>query len=255
MKLFNTKLFLTVAVAAAMAAGANAADTSAASPAFGILSAVSSAELPAKAADLVAQAKAKNLKQTTIDVVKAAVGLNPAAAPAIVGSIAQSSPTMAATASATAVALVPNQVLLIAKAAAAAAPAKAGEIVKAICVVLPSDYQIAAQAVADVAPGAGREILKGVASAIPQLKPAIDQTLASYQGGIPSVGTILTQVAQTTSSSGVVSLAGGTTTPAGLPQGPSVGAPPVPPSGTPTIINPNAGGIIPSGSPRGYYAP
>ena len=253
MKLFNTKLFLTVAVAATMAVGANAADTTAASPAFGLLSTVSSAELPAKAADLVAQAKAKNLKQTTIDVVKAAVGLNPAAAPAIVGSIAQSSPTMAATASATAVALVPDQVLLIAKAAAAAAPTKAGEIVKAICVVLPSDYKITAQAVADVVPGAGREILKGVATAIPQLTAAIDQTLAGYQGDIPSVGTVLTQLPQITSLPTGVAVAGAT--PAGLPQGPSVGAPPVSPSGTPTIISPGAGGVIPSGAPRGYNAP
>src|SRR5580692_6133485 len=98
------KLVLTVATASAVVVGAAAADNTGSSPVLGVLSTVTAAELPAKAADLVAaQASTKNLKQTTIDVVKAAVGLNPAAAPAIVGSIAQASPTMAATASATAV--------------------------------------------------------------------------------------------------------------------------------------------------------
>ena len=244
MKMVKCKMFLTV-VALAAAVNVNAAENSTASPALSVLSAVGSAELPAKAADLVAQADAKNLKSTTIDVVKAAVGLNPAAAPAIVGSIAHVSPDMAATAAATAVTLVPSQVLVVAKAAAAAAPTKAGAIVEALCRVLPADYQIVAEAVADVVPGAGREILTAIATAVPALKDSINQTLASSQGNILSVSSVLTQIAQTSGSTG---------TPA-MPQGPSVGAPPTTPSGTPTILTPSSGGVVPSGGQRGYSAP
>lgn len=253
MKSFNSKVFLTAAVALSLAMGVKAGDPIVASPALGVLSTVSSAELPAKAAELVAHADAKSLKPTTIDVVKAAVGLNPAAAPTIVGSIAQASPAMAATAAATAASLVPDQVLIIAKAAAAAAPAKAGAIVEAICRVLPSDYQVAAEAVADVAPGAAREILAGVAMAIPQMKDTINQALASYQGSIPSVSTVLTEVAQNLGSTQIAIATGGTS--AGLPRGPTVGAPPVPPSGTPTPILPGNGNPIPNGGPRGYASP
>lgn len=258
MKLSTNKIFLTAALAVVMAMGANAGDKPAASAALGVLSTVTSAELPAKAAELVAKADAKTLKQTTIEVVKAAVGLNPASAPAIVGSIAQTSPAMAPTAAATAAALVPNQVLLIAKAAAAAAPTKAGAIVEAICRVLPSDYQIVASAVADVVPGSGREILAGVAAALPQLNSAINQVLASYQGNIPSVSSVLAQVGQTEGAAGLASVPVSSSPSPGTPptvRGPTVGPPPVPPSGTPTVITPGSGGVIPLGGGRGYAAP
>jgi hypothetical protein len=256
MKMHHCTMFLAVTVAITTAFGANAAENSTSLPTLGVLSTVGSAELPAKAAELVTQANPKNLKSATIDIVKAAVGLNPAAAPAIVGSIAQASPDMAATAAATAVTLVPNQVLVIAKAAAAAAPAKAGEIVEALCRVLPADYQIVAEAVADVVPGAAREILAGIAAAMPQLKDAINQTLASYQGNIPSVSSALTQIAQTAgSSAGTVVTGAGASGSTGLPQGPSVGTPSTPPSGTPVVLTPGGGGVIPSGGGRGYSAP
>lgn len=261
MKSLKHITFLTVAVALALAVKMSAGESTKASPVLGVLTTVTSAELPAKAGELVAQADAKNLKQTTMDVVKAAVGLNPAAAPAIVGSIAQASPAMAGTAAATAVALVPKQAVAIARAAAAAAPAKAGAIVEAICRVLPADYQKVANAVAEVVPGAGKEILTGIATAIPELKNTINQILASYDGKIPSVSTALTQVAQADSSATTTALASGTPVQAaGAPvilpaRGPSVGPPAVPPSGTPTVLDPGAGGQIPTGGPRGYAAP
>jgi len=267
-----------------MAVGAVAGDNSTASPALGVLSTVASAELPAKASELVAQAEAKNLKQTTIDVVKAAVGLNPAAAPAIVGSIAHATHPMAATASATAVALVPNQVLAIARAAAAACPTNAGAIVEAICRVLPGDYREVAETVAGVVPGAGKEILAGIAAAVPQLKPVIEQTVASYQGGIPSVSSVLMHVAQNpvvttevaSGSSGISSLVssaqkssanasprdlvippappgGGGGTPGGLPTAPPTGGS-SPSLGLPTAP-PGNGGSPGGGSPVGYSSP
>jgi len=259
------KSVLVLAIAVTLAAGATAGDITAANPALGVLSTVTAAQLPAKAAELVSQAgNGASLTATTIDVVKAAVGLNPAEAPAIVGSIAKVSPAMAATASATAVALVPKQVVPIARAAAAACPAKAGAIVEAICRVLPADYLKVAEAVSEVVPGSSKEILAGVAAAIPGLKFSIDQTLASYQGSDPSVSMILSQVAQTEPS--VAALA--TTTgfaqgspvqsapavPVTLPRGPSVGPPFNPVSSTPTVITPSSGGAVPTGG-HGYAAP
>jgi hypothetical protein len=81
------------------------------------LAAVPSAELPAKAADLVKKAPKKTRAATTEDVVRAAIGINPAAAPAIVGTIAQTLPDMAPIAAAVATAEQPAQADAIAKAA------------------------------------------------------------------------------------------------------------------------------------------
>ncbi len=253
MKLLNYRMFVVAGLAAAIVTGASAADKPQVNPALGVLSTTASAELSAKAAELVTKADAKSLKQTTIDVVKAGVGLNPAAAPAIVGSIAQATPAMAPTAAAIAVELVPNQVSLIAKAAAAAAPTKAGAIVEAMCRAMPADYQIIANAVAEVVPGAGREILAGIAAAVPELKNAINQVLASYQGNVPSVSAALAQVSQSAAAAAVASVSAGTSPV--LPRGPTVGAPPVTPSGTPSTIDPGSGGVIPNGGGRGYAAP
>jgi hypothetical protein len=245
MKITKYTVTLATSVALMLALKATATDNAAGSPYLGVLTTATSAELPAKAADLVVQADVKNLKQTTIDVVKAAVGLNPAAAPAIVGSIAQGSPSMAGTAAVTAASLVPNQVVAIARAAAAAAPSKAGAIVEAICRALPATYQVVAGAVADVVPGAGKEILAAIGTAIPELKNTISQALASFGGNIPSVSMVLAQVAQTESSSGTAAVSSGATPT--LARGPGATTPQVPLSGTPPVINPSSGSPAPPG--------
>jgi hypothetical protein len=88
-----------------------------ANPFSKILTAVPAAELPAKAADLVSQAKPVDRQEATINVVKAALGINPAAAPAIVGAIARAVPEMASIAAGAAAAEQPKQAAAIAKAA------------------------------------------------------------------------------------------------------------------------------------------
>jgi hypothetical protein len=194
MKTLKYTISFLAAIVLATAVKVSAGENNGANPSFASLSAATAAELPAKAAGLVSQADPKNLKQTTMDVVRAAVGLNPAAAPVIVGSIAQSSPAMVVIAAATAVSLVPDQAAAIARAAAVVVPAKAGQIVEAICRVVPGAYQKVATAVAEVVPGAGREILTAVATAIPTLKDSINTVLASYNGNVPSVSSVLAQV-------------------------------------------------------------
>ena len=239
-----------------------AGDTPKANPFLAVLSTTTRAELPAKAADLVAQADAKQQQQTTIDVVKAAVGLNPAAAAVIVGSIAQKTPAMAATAAGTAAGLVPNQAATIARAAAAAAPQQAGKIVEAICRVLPAAYAEVAEAVADVVPGAGTEILAGVSAAIPALKAPIDNVLLASKGSVPSVNAALDQVQSTESPAslgwaGVGTIAGGaigggTISPANV--NPVIKPPAVPFPPHPVILDPGSGGQVPIGG-RVYEDP
>jgi len=232
----------------------SAGENNGANPFFASLSAATAAELPAKAAGLVAQADPKNLKQTTMDVVKAAVGLNPAAAPAIVGSIAQSSPAMVVIAAATAVSLVPDQAATIARAAAVAVPTKAGQIVEAICRVVPGAYQKVATAVAEVVPSAGREILTAVSTAIPTLKDSINTVLASYNGNVPSVSSVLAQVTPSVIVATTVPQLSQPTfnTPSLAP--PTFGAPFTPSSPLHTYVDPSSGTKVPAGG-RDYAAP
>jgi len=219
-----------LAVAVALPIAVHSADSkSQGSAFFGQLSAVAPAELPTTAAELVKQADAKNQAKTTIDVVRAAVGLNPAAAPSVVGSIAQSSPAMAA-----------------------AAPDQAGAIVEAMVRALPSDFRLVAETVAKMAPGAEKEILAGLLAAMPNLGSVINPALASSP--LPPLNTVLAQAADTLKIQG---LAAGSLAPtpvflpvagvrpssvSGLPQGPSTSSGGAGGSGPGTVINPGDGG-------------
>jgi hypothetical protein len=203
--------------------------------------------LPAKSAELVSQADSKNRVETTVNVVKAAVGLNPAAAPAIVGTIAQSMPEMASVAAATAVVLVPSQAIAIAHAAAAAAPSQAGKIVEAVCRVVPNVYRAVAEAVAGVAPGAGKTILAGVSTAIPALQEPIDKVLASNAGSNPSVSDVLAKVSQIASAATYNTAAA----PVSAPQ---FGPPYVAVPASPQNLDPGTGGQVPTGG-RKYSGP
>ena len=241
------------AIALASAVNVSAGEINGASPSFASLSAATAVELPVKAAALVAQADAKNLKQTTIDVVNAAVGLNPAAAPTVVGSIARSTPTMAATAVAAAVSVLPDQAVAIARAAAAAAPAKAGQIVAAVCRELPAKYKEVAEAVAEVVPGAGKEILTAIATAMPRLTDSINKILASNKGSIPSVATVLEQAKPSLEVAPTVTL------PQATAASPMLAPPTVGPAYAPipvshVNIDPGSGGQVPTGG-RNYAAP
>jgi hypothetical protein len=236
MKTLKT-LGLVISVAVAAAVNLCAGDASTANPYFGTLSAVSPAELPAKSAAIVSQADSKNRIEATINVVKAAVGLNPAAAAAIVGTIAQSAPEMASVAAAAAVALVPGQAIAIAHAAAAAAPAEAGKIVEAVCRVVPNSYKAVAAAVAGVVPGQGKAILAGVAAAIPALQDPINKILSGSSSNNPSVSDVLDTVAANLP------------VPAPQPGPPYVGVPQ-----SPVILNPGNGGQVPPGG-RNYATP
>jgi hypothetical protein len=228
-----------------------------------VLAAVPAAELPAKAADVILHARSRERQATTVNVVKSAVGINPAAAPAIVGAISRAVPDMASVAASTAAGLQPKQAAAVAKAAAAAAPAKADKIVTAVCRAVPNEYRNIAAAVAQVVPGAGKEIVNAVAAALPGLKPAIDSTLAAYGGNVVSVADTLDRATKVslgslTSVSVVPTVPSMSGNPSAqgvsMARGPAVGPPYHPLTRTPTNVTPATSGEVPEGG-RNYAAP
>ena len=160
------------------------------------------AELPMRAVAAVRHAKATERKETTIAVVKAVLGLNPASATAIVGAIARAIPAMTAVAAETAAAEQPKQAPEIALAAAAADHSAAAAIVAGMCRAVPAQYESIAVAVDTAVPGSGKEILDAVGTAEPDLKLPISQVVAQYTGYMPSVGMILAQAKPGATSEG-----------------------------------------------------
>jgi hypothetical protein len=242
------------------------------------LVAVPAAELPAKAADLVLDTKRQERAKETVGIVRAAVGINPAAAPAIVGAIARTEAEMAPIAAGTAAAEQPKQAAAIATAAAAAAPSQVGKIVMAVCRAVPGDYGVIAAAVAKAVPNAGKEIVKAIESARPDLESYIEQALVSYGGKVYSVRGVLDQSARlaqndlmagrapTTALSPSSSVSALTapqpattsittgTIPAPLARGPAVGPPYIPLHITATNVTSGGSGDVPSGG-RNYATP
>jgi hypothetical protein len=239
-----------------------AKDAPKANPFNKVLTAVPAAELPAKAADLVSQAKARDRQATTVNVVKAALGINPAAAPAIVGAIARAVPELASVAAGTAAAEQPKQAAAIAQAAAAGAPSQAGAIVGAVCRAVPNEYRDIALGVSQAVPGAGREIMDAVGAALPELKFSIQRVLAGYGGSVPSVAVLLDEAAKVSPAAVAAQSAYPTAGPTlgapmvGVPmaRGPAAGPPYIPLTSTPTNVTSGASGQVPSGG-RNYAAP
>lgn len=154
------------------------------------------AELPARAAELISRAKTNELEDTTFEVVKAAVARAPAAAPAVVGWIAKTTPPMAGTAAATAVTLVPQLVVYIARAAAAEAPGRAGEVVAALSRLAPWNYRDIALGVAKFAPGHEAGIVAGLRTAIPEVGIIMDQNQPKLDANAPNLTVVLDAIAR-----------------------------------------------------------
>ena len=242
-----------------------------------VLAAVPAAEMPAKAADLISHSKSRDRATTTVDVIVAAIAINPAAAPSIVGAVARSMSYMASVAAGTAAAEQPKQAAAIAKAAAAAAPSQARKIVMAVCRAVPKDYRNIVLAVSEAVPTASKEILNAITSCMPELKPYIEQALLAHGGNTSALSSILddaAKLAQTGSGartasaslsrnapanpSTILSQPGTPTTPVStlppLGRGPAVGPPFIPPSVTPTNTTPGQSGPVPPGG-RNYAEP
>ena len=159
------------------------------------------------------------------------MGINPAAAPYIVGAIARAVPDMAPVAAGAAAAEQPKQASTIAKAAAAAVPSKAGKIIVAVCRAVPNEYRNIVVAVFEAVPGSGNEIVKAVAAALLELKASIEQILAGYGQNVASAGALTPMV-----------------------RGPAVGPPYFPLTVTPTNVTTVFSGEVPPGG-RNYATP
>ena len=158
-----------------------------------VLSSVAAPLLPAKAAQLVKKAKARDRAITTVNVVKAALAAHPAGASPVVFSISKAVPEMAPIAAGTAAELQPQQAVAIAKAAASAAPSQAAKIVVAVSRAVPDSYREVAGAVCDAVPGSAQAVLTALSLAFPESKAGINMALANDSGQILPVGAILDQ--------------------------------------------------------------
>jgi trimeric autotransporter adhesin len=215
------------------------------------LSAAPMAELPAKSADLVKSARARDRSFVTVDVVEAALAINANTAPAVVGAIARAVPEMASIAAGKAAELLPKRAREIARAAASAAPSKAGKIAAAVCRAAPAEYRNVAVAIAQVAPASGMDILQEVAAVFPELKPAIDSVLAANRTSAPAVAFVLDSAkAAAPDNSGALASAAG----APAVRGPAVAPPYVPGSGSSPNVTPSTSGTVPRGG-RNYASP
>lgn len=202
---------------------------------------VPAAERPAAAAELVKQAMGGELRSRTRSVLNAALELNPAAAPAIIGAIAKSVPEMAAVAAGWAAAEQPKLASAIARAAAAQAPGKAGEIAAAVCRAVPNEYLSVAVAVTEAAPGSTKAVLEGLAAVIPSLKERIQEVLAG--GSVDSIAAALTRPEKTGSGPS-----------SSIARGPGIGPPYIPYSGTARTVTPATSGEVQGGG-RDYARP
>jgi len=152
-------------------------------------------ELPAKAADLVAKTPVADQKRMAIAVIKAAVGLKPSAAVAVVSTVSRENPATAPVVALTAATLQHERINQIIKAAVAAAPSEASDIVAALLKGFPQDYGVIAVSAASGSPSSGRAILNVVADNVPALQDSIQAAtvqFASTDGNLP-VASILTQ--------------------------------------------------------------
>ena len=123
-----------------------------------ILRGVPALELPARAAQLVKEAKADQRELTAMEVVKSSVTLNPTSTLMVVGEICRTSPKVAPVAAASAAKLQPKQAVAITKAAVSAAPSEAGKIVAAVCKEVPSESRDVAAVAVRVVPSSSRDI-------------------------------------------------------------------------------------------------
>ena len=243
----KTMLVISTSLALVLSFNSFADNAAKASNASAVLKKVPAPEMPAKAAAMIKAAGKADREATTIQVVTAAVTLNPASAPAIVAVISREVPASAPTAAATAAALQPAQASAIAKAAAAAAPDQVGPIVVAVCKAVPNQFRNVAIAVSQAVPKSSRQILEAIATAIPELKPSIENALASYSGGMTLASSLEKAAPAPTGPGGPDSVFTSFRGPAPAP--PYIGL-----SGTATNVAPGAPGEQPPGG-RNYAAP
>jgi hypothetical protein len=131
------------------------------------------AELAAKAADLVSNAKASERTDLAVTAVEVIVSKHPTAAATVVAAIAKAAPGAAAKAAAKAAELNPAHAAIIARAAALAAPRYASQVAVAVSNRAPKSATQVAQAVMFAVPSQAVQIADAVAAAQPQTQASL----------------------------------------------------------------------------------
>lgn len=212
-------------------------------------------EMPAKAAQMVAEAKAEDRESTAACVVTAALDLRPASTLPVVGAIASRSPEAAAATAAKAAAMQPKKLAEIAAAAAAAAPSQAGQIVEALCKAAPAKYALIASSVSRAVPSASKEIVSAVKAAVPSVKPFVERAAGDLAQDA-TVAAIMLRTELLQSSGSQTAQAKLASIPPGPVGPPTVGEPYNPlPGGPELIYTPGSARPVPAGGDRDYSLP
>lgn len=120
-------------------------------------------EMPAKAAQLVKEAGAKDKQAVAATAVKAVVAKHPAAAPLVISAISKVAPEIAPAIAAVAAELSQEQAPLIARAAVVAAPGQASAVSTAVSLAAPKRATVVANAVGAVGASSARTGTRGSA--------------------------------------------------------------------------------------------
>ncbi len=213
-------------------------------------------ELPAQAAQLVAQVKPEDREVVAATVITAALDVRPTSTLSVVGAIARQSPEAAAAVAVKAAALQPKSLAEIAAAAAAAAPEQAGKIVEALCKAKPASYAVIASSVGKAVPTAAKQIVAAVKTAIPSVKPFVDRATNDLaQDATVAAIMLRAQMLQASDPATARALASASPAPLGPP---TVGDPFVPSGdeGGPSVIyTPGSTRTVPEGGDRDYSTP
>ena len=154
---------------------------------------VSVAELPAKAAQLVASATSSDREAVAIAVVRTVGARNPFALVSVVASISKTSPELASVVAGTAAAIAPKQAQEIALAAAKAAPSASDKIAAAVATSVPGSAVSVAESLARFQPQAAARIFAAVSAAVPEATPKLaNRTSSRAAGSAGALGTIQT---------------------------------------------------------------
>ncbi len=139
------------------------------------LSGVRSAELPHATARLVATTEGG-----AADAVTAAVTINGASAPLVVGAVSKATPGAAGPAAGAAVKLQPKLAGTITKAAVSAAPQEISAVVTASCQASPLSFYSIGMSAVSAAPKSTDPVLAAITKALPTLKPLVQRAQADY---------------------------------------------------------------------------
>jgi len=150
---------------------------------------VSVLELPAAAAQIVANAPQEKRAEVAAETIRMAAKFAHAGSFAYIASaICKNNPEVAPVVLSESIAAKPDEVLPISKATIAAAPSEVQELVKVACQARPELFSAIARIADQEAPNKTEAILSGVKAGLPQLNAYIDKALTSVaQNSVPGI--------------------------------------------------------------------